>query len=455
MSIRRSHQPGVPGLSLTLACLALSALFLAGCPRRGAPDIKRWLTLLPDWVEFAVRVDVKKIVNTSYVKRLLPLLERALKKPPGYILGAVTHYIGVDPGKIGEFHLFGRMKPIRLGMIVTGSFDKAPFKVGGKARRCGKLSCRLHGSRLVLAREADLKAIMAVLDGKARSFKQSKSLKRFMRLSAHEGGINDIQVYATVLKAGKLLKFLGLDSMDGLAAFVEFEKHRPQFKIKGVLQTNRQSASRAVKKARSRLKQLVIMLRNLEARHPKRVELLKKILDSIKIKAQGEMLTASVVMGEGVGLLAAIAIPAFVKYMRRAKSSEAVHNLRLLARSSQLYYDLERVSRTGAILPRSFPPSQDWTPPMSACKFPKRRHVPKAKYWQTPTWKGLNFTLEDPHYYQYKYLSQGVGAEARFTAMIKGDLDCDGIYSFYMISGKGDGRGNMKLYKPKIIRPLE
>ena len=56
-----------------------------------------------------------------------------------------------------------------------------------------------------------------------------------------------------------------------------------------------------------------------------------------------------------MGLLAAIAIPAFTKYIRRSKTSEAVMNLRKLFDGSVAYYNRDFSDRAGKTVVSQFP----------------------------------------------------------------------------------------------------
>jgi len=61
-----------------------------------------------------------------------------------------------------------------------------------------------------------------------------------------------------------------------------------------------------------------------------------------------------------LGILAAVAIPAFVRYLRRAKTTEAVDKLAFLFRASTTYITSERTQRnvaTTALLEAQFPDS--------------------------------------------------------------------------------------------------
>jgi len=56
-----------------------------------------------------------------------------------------------------------------------------------------------------------------------------------------------------------------------------------------------------------------------------------------------------------LGILASIAIPAFIKYVRRAKTTEALMNLRKLFDGSVQYYERDHSDRQGKAVPPQFP----------------------------------------------------------------------------------------------------
>ncbi|HEV8324795.1 MAG TPA: hypothetical protein VG389_24470 [Myxococcota bacterium] len=146
------------------------------------------------------------------------------------------------------------------------------------------------------------------------------------------------------------------------------------------------------------------------------------------------------------GILAAVAIPAYLKYIRRAKTSEATMSLRKIFDSSVSYYDAELTDSDGKVMPKSFPASTDWTPPLGeCCKHPGGKCPPDPALWDTPTWKALNFFIDDPHYYSYRYVSSGTGSDTgvAFTASASGDLNCDGVYSTFERIGSVDAADNI------------
>src|SRR5262252_1956953 len=68
-----------------------------------------------------------------------------------------------------------------------------------------------------------------------------------------------------------------------------------------------------------------------------------------------------------IGILAAVAIPAFMKYIRRSKTTEATMNIRKLYDSSVSYYEGEHATIAGAIVAKQFPLTEATTPALATC----------------------------------------------------------------------------------------
>lgn len=156
-------------------------------------------------------------------------------------------------------------------------------------------------------------------------------------------------------------------------------------------------------------------------------------------------IVAIVVGGFGMvislGMMPAIAIPAFIKYIRAAKTAEAEDRLSQIARSAELYYGQERAGAQGEVLPPQFPESTPITPQRSCAEYPEGRCPPDPTAWSHPTWQALNFSMSEPHYFQYRFVSNGTA----FTARALGDLDNDGIFSTFEQAGTGAPDGSVTI----------
>jgi type II secretory pathway pseudopilin PulG len=118
------------------------------------------------------------------------------------------------------------------------------------------------------------------------------------------------------------------------------------------------------------------------------------------------------------GICAAIAIPSFMKYIRRSKVVEARLNVRRLANLA-VQYQAEHAR---------LPPAVDWTPAGSACGQEHNRFAPDPRAWSVAPWSDLQFSVDTPHYYQYRIETVGPG---EIAVEARGDLDCNGTFSHF------------------------
>lgn len=133
-----------------------------------------------------------------------------------------------------------------------------------------------------------------------------------------------------------------------------------------------------------------------------------------------------------IGIIAAIAIPSYMRYLRRSKTLEASMNVRKLFDSSVAYFAAEHADSSGNIVSKQFPDAQAATPAAaSCCGQPGDKCPPNPALWKTPTWKALQFAEDDPFYYWYTYNSSGVDTASTANIDANGDLDCDGTYSTF------------------------
>lgn len=175
-----------------------------------------------------------------------------------------------------------------------------------------------------------------------------------------------------------------------------------------------------------------------------------------------------------IGVLAAVAIPAYMKNVRKTKTVEAQLHIKKMMEGAVSYYN-EEANKAGSAVPiaRQFPdtPAVATEPAVgSCCSGAVSKCQPNAALWVDPTWQALKFSVDDPHYYSYTYTHNGVslGSGAAigplpdtstpteyFFVSANGDLNCDGVYSTFemlgAITGKGDITTGAGIYKDKEL----
>jgi prepilin-type N-terminal cleavage/methylation domain-containing protein len=146
-----------------------------------------------------------------------------------------------------------------------------------------------------------------------------------------------------------------------------------------------------------------------------------------------------------LGILSATAIPAFVRYTRKARTSEARQNVRKIYDAAREYYMephyADVVGMTGAMTPRfpagdfsttgQHPSCCIWNPASENPMCP-----PVASVWETPRWRALKFSMSDPHYFVYLYGAWA--ADQYFNTGAHADQDCDGAWSHFQMHGFAD-----------------
>lgn len=136
------------------------------------------------------------------------------------------------------------------------------------------------------------------------------------------------------------------------------------------------------------------------------------------------------------GSLLAIAVPTFVREVHASRLVEPVEGLKRLGASAVAYGREHPIAQ-------AFPPSAPMTPSVPP---PGHCDVDPPGAWEHPTWIALDFRPVPegtPHCFAFVFDSVVSPAGATFRAQAHADLDGDGIFSTFEVSGQaaqGDSR---------------
>jgi type II secretory pathway pseudopilin PulG len=144
-----------------------------------------------------------------------------------------------------------------------------------------------------------------------------------------------------------------------------------------------------------------------------------------------------------IGVLAAVAVPTFMRNARKAKTTEAIVNIRKMFEGARAYYEQDMNSRgTIASIPKQFPDSGTGMFPINpapalgtCCSHAGKKCAPTSSWWNGKGFQALMFSMDDPHYFSYGYLAGGTDLTAQFAVAAYGDLDCDTVYSTFEMVG--------------------
>jgi type IV pilus assembly protein PilA len=139
-----------------------------------------------------------------------------------------------------------------------------------------------------------------------------------------------------------------------------------------------------------------------------------------------------------IGILAAIAIPAFIGYVRRSKTSEVGGNLKSLFTGANTYYTQELTPQgIGAI-----------GMAQTRCVVPAAGPIPATPndqkqvglFGANASYMALGFTIDDPVYYSYSIIGGGavcafgMAGDPVYTFGAMGDLDADMALSTFELA---------------------
>jgi len=114
-----------------------------------------------------------------------------------------------------------------------------------------------------------------------------------------------------------------------------------------------------------------------------------------------------------IGILAAIAIPAFIEYMNKGKKTEADIQLRSMETKAKTFFtEKTRFPATATVFPTA----------QVNCVYTRQ----PATAWQGQGWVEMDFHVDEDSRYQYTWTGAGTGTTSTGQGDAAGDVGCNG-----------------------------
>lgn len=151
-----------------------------------------------------------------------------------------------------------------------------------------------------------------------------------------------------------------------------------------------------------------------------------------------------------LGIIASLAIPAFLNYMNRSRTTEASIHLDAVRKKALSDFAMNGSFPVKLIAAGVIELNIPATPAISCCQQNyngKGRCAPDLAVWLAGDWPLAGLQIEQAHYFQYAYhggeilkmvVNPDPGVGMKFYASAKGDTDCDGDTNLFTVEGASE-----------------
>jgi prepilin-type N-terminal cleavage/methylation domain-containing protein len=157
-----------------------------------------------------------------------------------------------------------------------------------------------------------------------------------------------------------------------------------------------------------------------------------------------------------IGILSSIGGVAWMRYVKRSRTTEATGHLQKMWTGAMAYYETDHADDRGAMLDRQFPTNDSGDIEPDCCGNPDQRCPGNAAVFQEQPWKALNFNIADKHLYRPIYVGGFPNPKINLWIESWGDLDCDAVPATFIRRANVLPNGDVQGYAtPAIVNETE
>jgi prepilin-type N-terminal cleavage/methylation domain-containing protein len=153
-----------------------------------------------------------------------------------------------------------------------------------------------------------------------------------------------------------------------------------------------------------------------------------------------------------IGILSSIGGVAWMRYVKRSRTTEAVGHLQKMWAGSIAYYETDHASSAGVLLDKQFPcsSSADSTVEATCCSTSTGRCAGNDPVYSTAPWTSISFNISDSHLYRPLFRTC---ADPKKNLVLEawGDLDCDTNLAVFTRRADVNTNGEVTGYGTPVI----
>jgi prepilin-type N-terminal cleavage/methylation domain-containing protein len=152
-----------------------------------------------------------------------------------------------------------------------------------------------------------------------------------------------------------------------------------------------------------------------------------------------------------IGILSSVALPAFSKYVKKARTSEAIGYLDKMWKGAVAYYEADHADTNTVQQAKQFPGGatcniEGYPGPGYCCNGPRNRCPGNNSIYSqsgaTTPWVALGFNIADDHLYVPAFFARSPTGPSSIDARMDayGNLDCDGVVAQFTVYGTANNQ---------------